>query len=297
MKTLINALPLTTLRVYPKIIPYHSRISYLSNRSTIKYYSSDSENKSDEELLIEKLLLQNKMKKMTVKEFRGTWILKIMDLYYVGQKTDRFSSITLSDLNCYIDEINNEEYRLEQLSLIYFKPGVIGSDMHFKGVPVVEVLESNQPPMDLGIPFQYRTVYMEPMDEFLLSALGYVLLNQHFPSYLDDIKSFGRPCNLVDLNMYIEDNFEETLKVIIHYVDSHAAYEYLSVLVYYYMFYPYIYCIDHEAQLFPPLETENTRIQKKGFRKFHKKKGKFWYLNLKLFLYYAIINILFSKKK
>lgn len=135
MKTLINALPLTTLRVYPKIIPYHSIISYLSNRTQITYYSSDSENKSDEELFLEKLLLQNKMKNMTVKEFRGTWILKIMDLYYVGQKTDRFSSITLSDFNCYIDEINNEEYRLEQLSLIYFKPGVIGSDMHFKGVP------------------------------------------------------------------------------------------------------------------------------------------------------------------
>ena len=65
--------------------------------------------------------------------------------------------------------------------------------MHFKGVPVLEV--DTPPPVDLGISFQYNTVYMQPMDELILSALGYVLLNQHFPSYLKDNKCFGRPSN------------------------------------------------------------------------------------------------------
>lgn len=41
-----------------------------------------------------------------------------------------------------------------------------------------EIQDLKPPPVDLGISFQYQTVYMQPLDELVLSALGYVLLNK-----------------------------------------------------------------------------------------------------------------------
>lgn len=203
---------------------------------------------------------------MSPEKFKESWIEKIHTLYNREIMKERYSSIGDYDLSCAIDKIKKEEYGLTPLCLIFFRPGVIGSNILFKSVPVVKIV--SPPPIDLGIPFQYQTVYMQALDELVLAALGYVLLNQHFPSYLQqEDPSLGSQDNL---NLKLADhNSEETKKAIAGYVYRTAPFDFVFYLVCSYMLNPYVFCIDKDGWLFPPIEGANSFIPKEGGPSLH----------------------------
>lgn len=84
----------------------------------------------------------------------------------------------------FFNKILYKEYKLAPLYSIYFTPGVIDSSMCDKGVTVHPIYE--KPPADLGIFFSYATLSLRPLDELVLSALGKLLLEIHYPDYLID---------------------------------------------------------------------------------------------------------------
>ena len=59
---------------------------------------------------------------------------------------------------------------------------MVGSDGFYKGVPVFPLTKPLD--IDLEIDIEYETVYMQPIDELVLSSLGKLLLKRNYPSFL-----------------------------------------------------------------------------------------------------------------
>lgn len=110
-------------------------------------------------------------------------------VYRLHNENVYYHTIEKDDLAEAINNIYHNEYNLSPLLRIYFTPGrIVGSDNTYKGVPVLPI--SEKPPVDLGISFECTTFYMRPLDELVLSSLGNLLLQIHYPYYFEDKENY-----------------------------------------------------------------------------------------------------------
>jgi peptide subunit release factor 1 (eRF1) len=78
------------------------------------------------------------------------------------------------------ERIRVQNYKVKPLRLILFQRGVLGSDRLYKGVKVFPI--ESPPPRDFNIDLEDSTFYMDPLDELVLSSLGFLLLKRYFSS-------------------------------------------------------------------------------------------------------------------
>jgi hypothetical protein len=177
--------------------------------------------------------------------FSHHWV----EILYILHK-ENYKSISNDDLADAINKINNNDYQLSPLFRIYFTPGVIvGSEMCYKGVAVHPISEN--PPVDLGIAFEFTTYYMKPLDELVLSALGKLLLQIHYPEYLD-----GDHVGSINDSLFNESR-EKGAKGIagLVYIET-GGNEFLMRVVFHYLLVPYLYYIDGEEVLMPMINGD-----------------------------------------
>lgn len=118
------------------------------------------------------------------------WVDTIKELYTDSQHEERYSEIDMNTIKLVSKLIFREEYRKKPVSCIFLDGAHVDeAKMLYKGVNVSVV---SNPPVDLDI--QYTCVYMDPIQELVLTALGRVLLETYFPSMFDKsrVESFFR---------------------------------------------------------------------------------------------------------
>ena len=91
--------------------------------------------------------------------------------------------MSLALFNQTVEEIRNESYCITPLTIFIFKEGVLGGEKHtFKGVPLLPA--DDEPIVEgLSIKLAKQCVFMQPIDELVLTSLGLVLTNRLAPSY------------------------------------------------------------------------------------------------------------------
>jgi hypothetical protein len=144
---------------------------------------------------------------------------------------------------------------------------VVGSDGFYKGVPVFPLTKPLD--IDLEIDIEYETVYMQPIDELVLSSLGKLLLKRNYPSFLSTpekesfLHGLSSRSNVKALHTYSEFEplrasclllliYEETFRIIAGEVLKQAPCYYLFAFVCSYLLQPFVYCINEDGLMLPP---------------------------------------------
>jgi hypothetical protein len=119
------------------------------------------------------------------------------------------------------------------------------------------------------------------LDEIVLSSLGYVLLNEQFPSERDQTagldQCFSMQSNVDEIHILnfhrslVNESTEETMRLLLRLVYEDAPYDFVFNTITYYLFNPFVYCVDKEGCLFPP--GHNSFIPKQGGPSLHTSSG------------------------